>query len=50
MKTLLTFLLLASNTYAAVTVWDFLNYADDLWEMNQIEEVEPAPSVASFTA
>jgi hypothetical protein len=51
MKTLLLLVLLSTNTSACVSVWDFLNFADDPWELRAAEEeVEPIPVLASFNA
>jgi len=51
MKILLLLVFLSTHTSACVCVWDFLNYAEDPWELRAAEEeVEAAPVVASFSA
>ncbi len=51
MKTLLLLVFLSTNTSACVSVWDFLNFAEDPWELRAAEkEVEPVPVLASFNA
>ena len=51
MKTLLLLVLLSTNTSACVSVWDYLNFADDPWELRAAEEeAEPAQLLASFNA
>jgi hypothetical protein len=51
MKILLLLVLLSTNTSACVSVWDFLNFADDSWELRAAEEeVEPVPVLTSFNA
>jgi hypothetical protein len=51
MKVLLLLVFLSTNTSACVSVWDFLSFADDPWELRaEEEEVEPVPVLASFNA
>ena len=51
MKTLLLLVVLSTHTHACVSVWDFLSFADDPWELRTPEEeVEPVPVLTSFNA
>ena len=51
MKILLLLVLLSTTSTACVSVWDFLYFADDPWELRAAEEeVEPVPVLATFNA
>jgi hypothetical protein len=51
MKILLLLVLLSTTSTASVSVWDFLYFADDPWELRAAEEeVEPVPVLATFNA
>ena len=51
MKILLLQVLLSTQSVAAVSVWDYLSFAEDPWELRALEEEVEAPHVvASFNA
>jgi hypothetical protein len=51
MKILLLLVLLSTQSVAAVSVWDYLFFAEDPWELRALEEEVEAPHVvASFNA
>lgn len=51
MKILLLLVLLSTQLVAAVSVWDYLFFAEDPWELRVLEEEVEAPHVvASFNA